>query len=924
MVFGAPLVLIGLAALPVIWWLLRLTPPRPVREIFPPLKILARVLKTEETPHKSPWWLTALRLMLAAFVILALAEPVLNPAAKPFASGRALALIIDNGWVAAPDWPARALAAQRLAADAGDAPVIIVFTAGPADEQNGPFDPAEAARRIAAARPAAVPVDRPSAFARAAIALKPFPGAALAFLSDGLATEDDKAAFDVLAKLDLSGILWFSPANLKLAALNGAESTADGLKLFAVRPSADSAAARYPVGAFDEKGRRIADAELVFAAGSQTGEAMVTAPFEIRNDISHTDIDGQKQAGAVRLMDENQKRRRIGLLAAAEADQDQPLLSPIYYIRRALEPFADLADPQTADLALAIPQLLERKPAMIVLADVGVMPAEARRKLLEFVEGGGTLVRFAGSRLAASGLDEDLLPVKLRTGERALDGALSWTVPQQVAEFAPGSPFAGLAAPRDVTVSRQVLADPSPDLAGRTWASLTDGTPLVTGATRGKGRIVLFHVPTQATWSTLPISGTFVDMLRRITQMARNQGAGAQTSEAAALPPFRMISADGVLTAPPPEAKPLEPGTSRAALGNPPGFYGTEEGVAALNLLEPDDRLLPLVRPETAVGQTTATYAADASLALKGPLLLAALILLVLDALAVMALSGDFRRKPAMAAAALVVMLFAGQFTFPGNALANDAKPGDADSIAAISTTRLAYVLTGDPAIDAVSREGLAGLTRFLIEKTALEPGEPKGVDIASDEMAFYPLLYWPVSPDAPMPSEAAIARIDAYMQQGGTVLFDTRDQLENGFSGDATPSTGRLRDILSGLNVPPLEPVPADHVLAKSFYLLAEFPGRYAGSPLWVEALEPQQEGETRPVRGGDGVSGILITANDLASAWAVDETGNPLYPTVPNDPGQRDHAFRTGVNIAMYVLTGNYKSDQVHIPALLERLGQ
>jgi hypothetical protein len=233
--------------------------------------------------------------------------------------------------------------------------------------------------------------------------------------------------------------------------------------------------------------------------------------------------------------------------------------------------------------------------------------------------------------------------------------------------------------------------------------------------------------------------------------------------------------------------------------------------------------------------------------------------------------------------------------------------------------------VTGVSNDDAISRAGLLGLTQFLIEKTALEPGEPAGVDLEKDELAFYPLIYWPVDPAAPMPSQAAVARIDAYMQQGGTVLFDTRDQYSSGIGADAmSPATERLRDILAGLNVPPLEPVPADHVLTKSFYILPEFPGRFSGSPLWVEASLDASNADNRPVRTGDGVSPIMITANDFAGAWAIDADGSPLLPTVPADPDQRTHALRAGVNIVMYMLTGNYKSDQVHVPILLERLGQ
>jgi hypothetical protein len=114
--------------------------------------------------------------------------------------------------------------------------------------------------------------------------------------------------------------------------------------------------------------------------------------------------------------------------------------------------------------------------------------------------------------------------------------------------------------------------------------------------------------------------------------------------------------------------------------------------------------------------------------------------------------------------------------------------------------------------------------------------------------------------------------------------------------------------------------------VLTKTFFILRDFVGRYTDGQLWVEALpEDAEEGSARPARAGDGVSSIMITSNDLAGAWAMRPDGQPMLPLAGNgDPRQREFAFRAGVNIVMYVLTGNYKADQVHIPALLERLGQ
>ena len=109
--------------------------------------------------------------------------------------------------------------------------------------------------------------------------------------------------------------------------------------------------------------------------------------------------------------------------------------------------------------------------------------------------------------------------------------------------------------------------------------------------------------------------------------------------------------------------------------------------------------------------------------------------------------------------------------------------------------------------------------------------------------------------------------------------------------------------------------PIPPDHVLTKSFYLLHEFPGRWNLGRLWVEPTEAHVN---------DGVSSVIVGANDWAAAWAVDDEGRPLFAAVPGGEAQRETALRFGINLVMHVLTGNYKSDQVHVPAILERLGQ
>jgi hypothetical protein len=199
------------------------------------------------------------------------------------------------------------------------------------------------------------------------------------------------------------------------------------------------------------------------------------------------------------------------------------------------------------------------------------------------------------------------------------------------------------------------------------------------------------------------------------------------------------------------------------------------------------------------------------------------------------------------------------------------------------------------------------------------------GVNIDRDELVFFPLLYWPVRPDAQPLSDETLARVDAYMKQGGMIIFDTKDyQAPTSFSSGIQGQSPALVNLIGKLDTPRLEPVPEGHVLTKSFYLLNGFPGRWDGGALWVEARANDEEGDGRRALKADGVSSILITSNDFAGAWALGPDNRPLYAVVPGGEVQREMAFRVGINIVMYALTGNYKADQVHVPALLERLGQ
>ena len=200
--------------------------------------------------------------------------------------------------------------------------------------------------------------------------------------------------------------------------------------------------------------------------------------------------------------------------------------------------------------------------------------------LTQFVEDGGVLLRFAGTHLA--GASDDLVPVRLRRGGRVLGGALSWETPKKLAPFDRQSPFFGLTVPDEVTISRQVLAEPDAGLSGQDLGAASDGTPLVTAEQRGKGMIVLFHVTADTTWSNLPLSGLFVDMLRKIVALStetakttdkasRRPIAALQTAATTkpAVAPRRTLDGFGVLGAPPADRKsPFPPISTASAMRN--------------------------------------------------------------------------------------------------------------------------------------------------------------------------------------------------------------------------------------------------------------------------------------------------------------------------------------------------------------------
>ncbi len=945
--FLQPWILAALAALPAIWWLLRFTPPSPHVVVFPPTRLLKDLKTTEETPAHSPWWLTALRMLLAALIILALARPVLNPDGQSFAGAGPLILVIDNGWASASHWAERREAIEAAIDRAGrDGRTIVLAPTAPGQPVSDSLSPDEARERLAGLTPQPYAPDRAALAAALERDLAGKTDYSVLWLSDGLDYGEGDALTAAIAKLKgATGSFAMLRPGKDDAALALGQATGETGGLAARVLAGDNGPRVGVVKAVTGRGEPLGDAQFSMADGAKEAVAHFDLPLEIRNQVARIEIAGERSAGAVFLLDARSQWHRVGIVSGESREAAQPLLSPLYYVQRALSPYADVITPSEGNVATSVHELIDQqKVSTIVLADIGKLVPGTQEELGAWLKAGGILVRFAGPRLEQGG--DELLPVALRRGGRSLGGSLSWSTPQPLAPFEEKSPFRGLSVPDDVKVNRQVLADPTAASDAEVWATLADGTPLVTAAKQGQGYIVLFHVTANSDWSNLPLSGLFVEMLRRVVTLGPSQvtlttgdkgavlestpqSAMSPATSSTALPPIQTLDGYGELTSPPLRAAPIAADKIDSIVpgpDHPPGYYGPSGSAHAFNLVTAKTVLKPLETIEAA--GAVSGYTLRKPRALEPWLYLAALALFAADVLAVLMLSTGLRfgrRAVATSAAILLALALLPQVPLASEAeqpVPKGANAADDFALKASLQTRLAYVITGDADIDRVSEEGLQGLSKVLRARTALEPADPMGIDITKDELAFFPLLYWPVREDAEPLSDATLAKVDAFMKQGGLIIFDTRDQ---GVSAvDSGLQSKALSRLIGQLDIPPLEPVPENHVLTKSFYLMRSFPGRYDGGSLWVEA-EPQDEAErSERSRRTDGVSSIVITSNDLAAAWALDDANRPLYPAVPGGEVQREMAFRAGVNIVMYALTGNYKADQVHVPALLERLGQ
>lgn len=878
--FLNPGLLWALLLVPLVYFLIRLLPPRPQTVNFPAIGLLKHLEKRLPPPRTPPWWLMLLRLGAVALLIAAMAGPVVQKDTAKFAN-TPMVVFVSNGWQAAENWQT---IQQRLRLILGQAQsagtqVLVVGTADRFEAESLRFT---SAQNALSALPELSPRPWPEKNADVARAVAAVAENTAAYqplwLSSGLINKKELKDF-VAATESLGRTRVFVPekADLPLS-VSDVTPRQGGFDVTLYRP--ESAGVRdVSVSLRDMRGGFITRHGGQFASGSRQTTLRLTLPQQL-NTPGYFSIDGQNHIGAWYGLSQVAGLPRVGVVGGEGTDF--PLLNGYYYLEKALGPTLtpDKLDVTTTGQGYDV----------LFVASQPTNP----EALETWAKEGGVLVTFAGGWLQENSGAQPLLPVRLRPFARELEGALSWTGALGLKEVKQNAPLPALrdaAATTDVAddvkIKKQFLPRTGADLSENTWVSLSDDTPLVSGERVGGGWRVLVHVPAVATWSNLPASGYFVTLLESLSALSAS-GKDAESTYTFPLPAYKLLGPQTQLISPQRGEMLPEEGAD-VSRQNPPGLYGNGQ-MPYVHQLTQKKRALMAVTPSALSGMVATYYSQEeGQKPLQMPLLLLALVLLVADSL----LRLNIIHKRLLARAAATAGLFIAMF-MPLQAQAQNPLPEGAQ------TMQLAYIDTRNQALNSLSERGLVALTQVLSNRTTVTPAPPIKLNPTTDDLGFYPVIFWPVTPDLAGIGQEAAENLRLYIENGGLLVIDGLTDLGH--------ARAAVQAVMNKILPFPLKALADSHVLNRSYYLLqGQTPGRQTGT-LWLEQSHR--------------LSRVLVGAHDWLGAWAHDTSGQPLRPIPGGGEQQRAKAFQFGVNVVMYALLGDYKADQTHVETLLQRM--
>ena len=848
--FLNPWLLTLLLGLPLLWKLLKATPPPPKQIPFSAMMFLEGLTPLKTTAQSAPWWLVFLRALLVVLLIVAAAHPVARQGTGSV-DKKAIVLLVDNTPPAAKAWQSLHQAMVTLGdqAIAKGQPLYVLplvggFSPAPLDQQSWESLKNTLAPLPWLGKPPPVTETLKTLAAQADMPL------AVSFLSSGLLTKEQ------LLQLPPTVQSYVPDKTAQLAASIRDVARVEGGVM--VRTDVYNDTLPLTIALIDQNGQVIARKAL------EDGAATLPVPFAARKDIRRVEIEGATTLLEKYFSDSSWQQPNIGIIAPDDKAVGQNLLEERYYLQKAAAIF-------TAVTQGTVEKLLAQKVPVLLWADSVPLREQEREALTAWVKQGGVLLRFAGEGMATAG-EDSLLPVALRYGVQEFATAVAWGKPPERFRFTEKTPLALDAAEHSISLKKRVLAEPRADLPAKTWATFSDGAPLLTALQQGQGWLLLLHVAANPAWSDFVLQAAFIEVLQHVSQLA----TGGALATAEILPLRAFFDAFGNTQQPLPAMHGLtgEEMTSQwITQKHPAGFYGKEHSQQARNVAGLLPKFMPL--PEAFNPQLLRDIVVETQVNWQLLLIKLAAGVFLLDWLATVILG---RQRRFFAMMVLLCLL-------PLQTQAADEIPQES----------LAYIRTGYADVDQNSAKGLAFITKTLAQRTNATLGAVRGVTLGEESLSPYPLVYFPLVGAVPNLNDKAWFALQQYIAHDGALLIDTRTGQDP--LGDVE-SVPQLQSLLRSLGAMPLVALPPKHLLLRSYYLLPTLEGKFPTSVVLPA-----------PAVGNDVVAGVLLTSNDFAQSWAL---------------GNNEKAFRSGANVVLYALTGTYKNDQIHLKAVLERLGQ
>ncbi len=630
-----------------------------------------------------------------------------------------------------------------------------------------------------------------------------------------------------------------------------------------------------------------------FADKSTTTTINEKFPISVINQLKKIEIIGERHAAATFFFDDFHKKKEIGILLEGKSYEKSPFLSPVYYIEKAL-------NKENKIIFGKLDKLLDSKVNILIFPDKGEINTKLSKNLEKWLSSGGLLIRFSGPKLAKKSskfLTTDNKNIKIRF----MGGTLSQKNTIGIEDFPNNSIFRDLIIPKDIIIKKQLLLDFKNETSSNILASLKDGTPLVSSKDYGKGKILLFHFTANNDWSNIPMTSLFVDMLARATLL--NQIDEINSFKEVNIK--YQINGFGELEKTDKIIKSRDSFALRSSFPNKrniPGIYENEELSIAFNLAGKVDT--KFFEDKDFYNRKTSDEFSKSVYDLSNILLFLFLIISALDILVSSLLKNNINLFKIMKNKMSIINLFIlfillSKFNYlEANNLANG--------------TYLAYVKNKDQKINEISYRGLLSLSKALDRRTSISPKGVEEINLSEDDIYYFPIIYWPTGKELTKLVPKIKIKIKNYLNNGGIILFDASAF----FKDISLGKKNKYREItkyFEQISLNELTPISNNHTLSRSFYLLNNYPGRWDRGTLLVDS---------NSINTNDGVSSIILGFNDWASAWAFDDNNFPLFPVVPGGERQRELAFRVGINVIMYALTGNYKNDQIHSKSILNRL--